>query len=88
MAQNENAYERAVAAGETLFNEAAFKRNRALYEGQLLGHPFRTVVKTFQVRVWRELKSSWRSLPVADQDALQRDYLPAAEAMFDDSAPR
>jgi glutathione S-transferase len=86
MVQNEQAYERAVGAGETLFNEAAFKRERALYDGELLGYPFRAVVKTFQVRVWRELKGSWRALAAADRDALQRDYLPGADVSLGESA--
>jgi len=82
MMQNEDAFEQARAAGETLFNEAAFERHRALYDGQLLGHPFRAVVKTFQVRVWRELKASWRALAAQDRDALQSEFLPGATAVF------
>ncbi len=85
MVQNEQAYGRAVAAGETLFNEAAFKRHRALYDGQLRGQPFRAVVKTFQVRVWRELQGSWRALVAQDRDALRRDFLPAADRFFGES---
>jgi glutathione S-transferase len=82
MKQNEDAYEQALVAGETLFNEAAFNRHRALYDGKLLGHPFRAVVKTFQVRVWRELKSTWWALAAQDRDALRRDYLPDADIAF------
>jgi len=58
MRQNEQAFLRAEAAGERLFNERAFNRGRALYDGTLLGHPFRAVVKTFQVQVWRELRAA------------------------------
>ena len=76
MAQNEAAYERARAAGETLFNEAAFKRNRALYDGHLLDYPFRAVVKTFQVGVWRAVKNSWRTLDQEDRAYLEREFLP------------
>ena len=64
------------ARGETLFNEAAFARGRALYDGQLLGYPFRAVVKTFQVRVWREVQASWRALQAGDRDILERDLYP------------
>nr|MBP6683603.1 hypothetical protein [Halioglobus sp.] len=71
MAQNEGAYLRARAAGETLFNEAAFDRGRALYGGELLGRPFRSVAKTFQVRVWRELCRQWRELDPAARGALE-----------------
>ncbi|MBK6508856.1 MAG: glutathione S-transferase C-terminal domain-containing protein [Haliea sp.] len=76
MRQNEAAYEVARARGETLFNEAAFARGRALYDGQLLGYPFRAVVKTFQVRVWREVQASWRALQAGDRDMLERDLYP------------
>lgn len=69
MQQNERAYEAARERGETLFNERAFDCGRALYDGTLLGQPFRAVVKTFQVRVWRELRNAWRAL---DADARAR----------------
>ena len=82
MMQNEIAYDEAIARGETLFNEAAFERHRSLYDGQLLGHPFRAVVKTFQVRVWRELKASWMGLDSQDREALEREYLPGASVAF------
>ena len=48
--------------GERLFNERAFDAGRALYDGTLLGKPFRAVAKTFQVRVWRELQAAWLAL--------------------------
>jgi len=70
MVQNEQAYEAAFAQGETCFNEAAFGRDQSLYNGQLLGYPFRSVVKTFQVRVWRELKRQWQSLDEARREQL------------------
>jgi glutathione S-transferase len=62
MQQNEQAYEEALAAGQTRFNEAAFDRGEALYDGRLRGQPFRSVVKTFQVRVWRDLCRQWARL--------------------------
>jgi glutathione S-transferase len=82
MRQNEKAYEHAVADGETVFNEAAFDRHRALYDGHLLGHPFRAVAKTFQVRVWRELKESWQALDVQDRNSLEQELLPDAGITF------
>jgi glutathione S-transferase len=85
MMQNEMAYEQARAKGETLFNEAAFNRHRALYDGQLLEQPFRAVAKTFQVRVWRELQASWCALAVQDRDELQREFLPDADVAFSGS---
>jgi hypothetical protein len=54
-----------VRRGQRLFNEAAFDRGLALYDGALLGQPFRSVVKTFQVRVWREVLAAWAALPEA-----------------------
>lgn len=80
MVQNERAWRAAVAQGETLFNEAAFDRGRALYDGELLGHPFRAVVKTFQVRVWHELREAWSALPEDDRVAL-RAWLPDSDLL-------
>ncbi len=70
MVQNEQAYESALAQGENCFNEAAFCRDQSLYHGQLMGYPFRSVVKTFQVRVWRELKQQWQALDDARREEL------------------
>jgi hypothetical protein len=75
MQQNAVAYEQAIKDGETLFNEAAFDRGRALYNGELMGYPFRAVVKTFQVRVWYELKVRWQGLTAGSRDSLQA-YVP------------
>jgi glutathione S-transferase len=72
MRQNHEAWEHHRAAGETQFNEAAFDAGRALYDGELLGRPFRSVVKTFQVRVWRDLRGEWRGLPASDRERLER----------------
>jgi len=70
MVQNERAFDVARAAGETLFNEPAFDRGRALYDGTLAGQPFRAVAKSFQVRVWRELRTAWQALPDDARGAL------------------
>ena len=82
MARNEAAYEVEKARGETLFNEAAFDRGRSLYDGELMGHPFRAGVKTFQVAVWRDLGERWRALPQSVRDELSADLLPWSE-VFD-----
>ena len=63
MRQNAQAYQAACERGESLFNESAFDCGRACYDGELLGRPFRAVVKSFQVRVWRELCDAWDALP-------------------------
>lgn len=84
MVQNANAYQQACSSGQSLFNEAAFDRDLALYDGTLLGYPFRSVVKTFQVRVWRDLCRSWRKLGPGEQDVL-RARLPNFQ-LFDSGA--
>lgn len=68
--QNEAAHRRHLAAGETLFNEPAFDRGRALYDGELLGRPFRSVVKTFQVRALHDLRAAFASVDRARLPAL------------------
>ncbi len=67
MKQNLAAWRRVAAAGETLFNEAAFNRGRALYDGELMGHRFRHVVKTFQVSVWQDILAAWAALEEREQ---------------------
>ena len=47
----------------TRFNEPAFDAGRALYDGRLLGQPFRSVAKSFQARVWRDQLAGWDALP-------------------------
>ena len=71
MVQNEKAYQLALDQGESTFNEAAFNAGKSLYDGQLLGYPFRSVVKTFQVRVWREIKAHWQLLPPSSRQELR-----------------
>lgn len=71
MQQNKSAYERHRAAGETVFNETAFKAGRALYDGELCGQPFRSVAKSFQVRVWRDLRKEFDALSAADRARLK-----------------
>lgn len=70
MRQNEQAYQQARQRGETLFNEPAFDAGRALYDGTLLGKPFRSVVKSFQVQVWSEIRAAWDSLSREERDQL------------------
>lgn len=77
MQQNAAAYERHRRAGETMFNEAAFNAGRALYDGVLLGQPFRSVAKTFQVRVWQDLRRHWDALDVSARSRLAPVLPPA-----------
>lgn len=74
MQQNQSAYNTALGQGQTLFNEAAFDRGEALYEGSLLGMPFRAGIKSFQIAVWRDICHSWRSLDNSDRTQLQDLY--------------
>jgi len=62
MRANEAAYVQLKTAGAAVFNEKAFDSGLSLYDGELLGHRYRSVVKTFQVRSWRDLRREWSSL--------------------------
>ena len=68
MRQNLAACETWKAKGERRFNERAFDAGRALYDGEIDGHPFRAVAKTFQARVWKERLAEWRALSGAARD--------------------
>ena len=74
MQQNEAAYRRFCAQGQTQFNEAAFDSNEALYEGELLGKPFRHVAKSFQVPVWQTICQSWAELSETEKENLEQRY--------------
>jgi glutathione S-transferase len=84
MQQNHDAWQRHRAAGETRFNERAFNAGRALYDGTLLGRPFRSVVKTFQVRVWRDLRAEWDALGAGHRTRLEA-LLPATHGLDRDA---
>ena len=71
MRQNAAAYRAALDQGQTLFNEAAFDRGEALYEGTLMGQPFRAVAKSFQVPVWRDLCHSWKAMEDGQREQLR-----------------
>ncbi len=62
MQQNLLSYERWRAQGEVLFNERAFDAGRALYFGEIDGHEFCHVAKSFQAKVWRQRVGEWRAL--------------------------
>jgi len=82
MRQNQAAYHQALTQGQSLFNEAAFDRGEALYDGTLMDQPFRAVVKTFQVVVWRDVCTSWQQLEDAERKAVQSRYPVVADAQF------
>lgn len=70
MQQNEAAYEQCRHQGISEFNEAAFWKGKALYSGELNGTPFKSVVKSFQVKTWRNIKDDYQAL-----DADQQQWL-------------
>ena len=82
MQQNAAAYDEAMRQGQTLFNEAAFDRGEALYDGDLLGRPYRAVVKSFQVPVWRAICRSWQELGDRERRQLQSLHPALADATF------
>jgi hypothetical protein len=77
MQQNRAAWTNHRERGEILFNEKAFDAGRTLYDGVLLGHPFRSVAKTFQVRVWQDLRRTRDEL-AADDRARLAAFIPVA----------
>ncbi len=80
MVQNERAYMHAESNGQIHFNETAFNAGEALYAGKLRGYPFRTVIKSFQVRPWRELKQQWRALNETNK-ALVKQHMQLTELL-------
>ena len=62
MQQNAAACDALRKAGQTRFNERAFNRGEALYDGVIDAHPYRSVAKTFLARVWRDCLEHWKSL--------------------------
>ncbi len=85
MRANRAAWERCRADGVDAFNEAAFGRGYALFDGRMLGRPYRTVVKTFQVRSWRDLGRSWAALDATARAGVEA-VLPEAASWFEDAA--
>lgn len=79
MEQNARAWQQLQGRGQRVYNEAAINKGVALYDGELCGQPYRSVVKTFQVRVWQDLCRLWQDLPVDSRQALQ-GMLPGSAA--------
>ncbi len=66
MQANAAAYQRYRDQGQRRWNEGAFDRGEALFDLVWRDAPVRTVVKTFQVRVWRDLCAQAAALSDAD----------------------
>jgi len=88
MQQNESAYENAVSQGQHIFNETAFDRGEALYDGNLMGLPFRSVVKSFQVVTWRELCEQWQALDDRVREELAVQFPLLGGALFTGKSAR
>jgi len=86
MQQNYCAYQQYKTQGETVFNERGFNLRRAIYEGVLQGHPFRSVAKTFQVACWEALHQQWKQLPTEEKSALEL-FLPSDHGLEQLSSP-
>ncbi len=82
MRQNAAAYENALARGQRVFNEAAFDRGEALYDGTLLGLPFRSVAKSFQVVTWHALCEQWQALADRDRQQLTGQFPLLEDGLF------
>lgn len=79
MQQNAAAHSRFAAQGTTRFNEAAFNRGEALYEGELRGVRFRSVAKSFQRRTWRDCQRRWSVLGATDRSRMQQ-WMPTLDS--------
>ncbi|MBM4265265.1 MAG: hypothetical protein FJ144_01410 [Deltaproteobacteria bacterium] len=84
MQQNLAAYRAARERREVVFNETAFDRGRALYDGRLDGHPFRAVVKAFQAKVWLALRAEWDALALSERDRVSA-LLPSQHGLAHDT---
>lgn len=53
-------------------NERAFNRKQGLYSGELDGHTFTTVAKTFQASIWHSLLEQWQGMAETEQQLLRQ----------------
>jgi hypothetical protein len=67
---NSEAYERHGRPVARDANEPAYWRGDKLFDGTLLGFPYRTVVKTFQVAVLQDLQRRFQDLGESTRMAL------------------
>lgn len=84
MRQNAAAYKAFKASDSKRFNEAAFDAGECLYDGTIDGHAFRSVVKSFQDKVWKDCLGAWARL---GPDALAKveGLLPAEHGIVNDA---
>lgn len=75
MNQNEQAYQKEICKDTRIFNEPAFDKMQSLYTGTVCGYPYKSVIKTFQVEIWRELRTQWfQDLNDDDRKRLQHCF--------------
>ncbi len=72
MEQNSTAVVHYKNTNQQFFNEKAFNIGEALYKGEVDGNTFNSVAKTFQHRVWKEIKQHFQELEQSDQQWLIR----------------
>jgi glutathione S-transferase len=84
MKQNAEAAFEAKKQGETQFNETAFDNRKNIYSGEILGLPFKSVVKTFQVEVWQGLQSQWSCLTEAEIEIIHKNANYDIRQLFQD----
>ena len=72
MKQNAQAFSEAKKYGDTQFNERAFDRRINIYSGKILGLSFKSVVKSFQAQVWKNLQSQWSCLSQAQTEEIYK----------------
>ena len=70
MQQNHQAYKNYLAEGHDVFNENAFNKGEALYEGLIDGEPFKSVVKSFQVASWQDIVKRWNGLSDSERQII------------------
>ncbi len=66
----------ALSAGDPrdpLRNERAFDRRAQLYRGELMGHAYRAVAKTFQARGLRAMRDAHAAIPDATRERVGRE---------------
>ena len=79
---NADAYVEQFARGERVFNERAWTQGRSMFVGTIKGQQYRCVVKTFQVKCYRDLQQRWRALGVKDREFVLA-FLPTKVAAND-----
>lgn len=73
MQQNAQAFYMAKKQGDMQFNEAAFDDRTNIYAGESLGLSFKSVVKSFQIKVWQSLQNQWSDLTDAQTEIIHKN---------------